>query len=95
MKENSNLIELLELQQEIAEIENKMAKSEYSPTIAFWGRQNLASHGISKYLLPRNMIGVGFTWNIFDGLSMEKKSRQSKFAHQAIELEKDKVTSEL
>ena len=95
MKENSNLIELLELQQEIAEIENKMAKSEYSPTIAFWGRQNLASHGISKYLLPRNMIGVGFTWNIFDGLSREKKIRQSKFAHQAIELEKEKVTSEL
>ena len=76
MKENSNLLEVIELQKQITEIERKMAISEYSPNIAFWGRQNIASHGISKYLLPRNMIGVGFTWNIFDGLSREKKIRQ-------------------
>ena len=30
------------------------------------------------------MIGVGFTWNLFDGLAREKRIRQSKIAQQTL-----------
>ncbi len=95
MKQNSNLIELIELQRDIASLNEKVAKSEYVPEIAFFGRQNIYSNGISRFLFPRNMIGVGFTWNIFDGLSREKRIKQSKLSGISLELEKEKLISDL
>ena len=41
------------------------------------------------------MIGVGFTWNIFDGFSREKKIKQSKLTSLTVELEKQKTINEL
>ena len=56
------------------------------PNIALFGKQTLYSHGIQSNLLPRTMIGIGFTWNLFDGLDREKKIRQSKLTEQTLAL---------
>lgn len=40
----------------------KRILAEYSP----FGKQTLYSHGIQSNLLPRTMVGIGFTWNLFD-----------------------------
>ena len=39
----------------------KRILAEYSP----FGKQTLYSHGIQSNLLPRTMVGIGFTWNLF------------------------------
>ena len=95
MKQHNNIVELITLQHDITKLEQKIAKSQYSPDIAFICSQNIFSHGVSRFLVPRNMIGVGFTWNIFDGFSREKKIKQSKLTSLTVELEKQKTINEL
>jgi len=46
-------------------------------------------------LLPRTMIGIGFTWNLFDGLDREKKVRQSKLTEQTLALGQMKARDDL
>ena len=40
------------------------------------------------------MVGVGFTWNIFDGLNREKTIRQAKIASQSLRLGKEKAITD-
>ena len=63
--------------------------------IALFGKQTLYSHGIQSNLLPRTMIGIGFTWNLFDGLDREKKIRQSKLTQQTLALGQMKARDDL
>lgn len=89
------IVDQLRLQETMAENELKIAHSAYIPNIALFGKQTLYNHGIDKYLMPRTMVGVGFTWNLFDGLSREKSIRQAKIARQSLVLGKEKAISEL
>lgn len=89
------MVRQLSLQQTIAENELKIGRSAYFPNIALFGKQTLYNHGADKYLLPRTMVGVGFTWNIFDGLGREKRIRQAKITGQSLALGKDKAISDL
>jgi outer membrane protein TolC len=41
------------------------------------------------------MIGVGFTWNLFDGLAREKRIRQSKIAQQTLAIGQEKAKDDL
>ena len=65
------------------------------PNIALFGKQTLYSHGIQSNLLPRTMVGVGFTWNLFDGLEREKRIRQSKLTSQTLALGQAKAKDDL
>lgn len=89
------LVNQLSLQEEIAGNELKIGKSGYLPNIAFFGKQTLYNHGVDKYLLPRTMVGVGFTWNIFDGLNREKKIRQARISRQMLSIGKEKAVTDL
>ena len=85
----------LQLQEHIAKQEVRIAQSGYLPNIALFGKQTLYSHGIQSNLLPRTMVGVGFTWNLFDGLDREKRVRQSKLTQQTLALGKLKAQDDL
>ena len=74
------LLNQLSLQEHMAKQQVRIDQSGYLPNIALFGKQTLYSHGIQSNLLPRTMIGVGFTWNLFDGLEREKRIRQSPLA---------------
>ena len=89
------MVNQLKLQQNIAGNELKIGRTGYLPTIALFGKQTLYSNGVDKYLMPRTMIGVGFTWNIFDGLNREKKIRQARLTSQTLAIGKDKAVTEL
>ena len=65
------------------------------PPKMLFGKQTLYSHGIQSNLLPRTMIGIGFTWNLFDGLDREKKIRQSKLTQQTLALGQMKARDDL
>lgn len=68
---NNYIVNQLKLQQVVADNQLKIGRSAYVPNIALFGKQTLYADGLDKYLLPRTMVGVGFTWNIFDGLNRE------------------------
>ena len=73
----------------------KIGRSGYLPNIALIGKQTLYADGLDKYLMPRTMIGVGFTWNIFDGLDREKRIRQARLTSQSLAIGKEKAVSDL
>lgn len=89
------VVNQLDLQKSISDKQGKIARSGYMPNIAFIGKQTLYANGVDKYLMPRTMIGVGFTWNIFDGLDREKNVRQAKIMSQSLAIGKDKAISDL
>ena len=92
---NNYIVNQLKLQQVVADNQLKIGRSAYVPNIALFGKQTLYADGLDKYLLPRTMVGVGFTWNIFDGLNREKTIRQAKIASQALRLGKEKAITDL
>lgn len=95
VSDNNYIINQMKLEENIAENELKIARTGYAPTIALFGKQTLYAHGIEKNLLPKTMIGVGFTWNIFDGLNREKKVKQARINKQMLELGREKATDDI
>lgn len=91
---NNYMVNQLKLQQNIAGNELKIGRTGYLPTIALFGNRRLFK-GWIIILMPRTMIGVGFTWNIFDGLNREKKIRQARLTSQTLAIGKDKAVTEL
>lgn len=89
------IVNQLNLQEHMSDQQLKIDRSGYMPNIALFGKQTLYSHGIQSNLLPRTMIGVGFTWNIFDGLEREKRIRQSKLTSQTLALGQTKAKDDL
>lgn len=89
--DNNYVVKQVKLQKEIANNQLKLANSAYLPEIALIGKQTLYSHGIEKNLLPRTFIGVGFTWNIFDGFDREKKAKQARLTKEILDIEREKM----
>ena len=88
-------INKLRLEESIAESQLKICKSAYLPTIALFGKQTLYAHNLPRNLMPRTLIGIGFTWNLFDGLNRESDVRVSRLAKESIALEKEKAENAL
>lgn len=85
----------IRLEESIVENRLRISKSAYFPTIALLGKQTLYAHNVPRNLMPRTLIGIGFTWNLFDGLNREADVRVSRLAQETIELEKEKVKNTL
>jgi len=85
----------IRLEESIADNRLRISKSAYLPTIALFGKQTLYAHNLPRNLMPRTMIGIGFTWNLFDGLNREADVRVSRLAKESIVLEKEKAENTL
>ena len=88
-------ISKLSLEESIAENNLRISKSAYFPTIALFGKQTLYAHNLPRNLMPRTLIGIGFTWNIFDGLNREADVRVSRLTKETLALEKEKAENTL
>ena len=95
MQTENYTVNQLQLQSNIAKQQLRIEQSGYLPDIAVFGKQTLYAHGIQSNLVPRTMIGVGFTWNLFDGLAREKRIRQSKRAQQTLSIGQEKAKDDL
>lgn len=95
MRGENYILASLRLQEDIAGKQLKISRTAYMPNIALFAKHSLYTNGVPKNLLPRTLIGVGFTWNIFDGLEREKNIRQAKLAQQSLVLGQSKARSEL
>ena len=89
------IVSKLRIQEVMADNQLKISKSAYIPTIALFGKQTLYADNLPKNLMPRTLIGVGFTWNIFDGLNREANIRQARLTKQTLQLGREKVQNEL
>ena len=85
----------IRLEESIVENRLRISKSAYFPTIALLGKQTLYAHNLPCNLMPRTLIGIGFTWNLFDGLNREADVRVSRLAKETIALEKEKAENAL
>ena len=92
---NNYTISKLRLEESMVENRLRISKSAYFPTIALLGKQTLYAHNVPRNLMPRTLIGIGFTWNLFDGLNREADVRVSRLAQETIALEKEKVKNTL
>ena len=88
-------ISKLSLEESIADNNLRISKSAYFPTIALFGKQTLYAHNLPRNLMPRTLIGIGFTWNLFDGLNREADVRVSRLAKETLALEKEKAKNTL
>lgn len=85
----------IRMEEDMAVNQLKIGRAGYVPDIALFGKQTLYAHGIEKNLVPRTMVGVAFTWNIFDGLDREKRIQQSKITTQSLALGKSQAITDL
>ena len=91
----SFVVNKLNIESRMAKSQKMMNKSAYFPMISIIGKQTLYSDNVPKYLVPRSMIGVAFTWNIFDGLNREANVRQAKIAQDMLQIGKEKAENDL
>ena len=85
----------LSLEESIADNNLRISRSAYLPTIALIGKQTLYAHNLPRNLVPRTMIGIGFTWNLFDGLNREANVRVTRLAKETVALEREKAENAL
>ena len=85
----------IRLEESIAENRLRISKSAYFPTIALFGKQTLYARNLPRNLMPRTLIGIGFTWNLFDGLNREADVRVSRLAKETLALDKEKTENAL
>ena len=88
-------ISRLRLEKSIAENRLRISKSAYLPTIALFGKQTLYARNLPRNLMPRTLIGIGFTWNLFDGLNREADVRVARLAKETISLNKERTMNTL
>ena len=92
---NNAQLKILSTQQKIIENKKKIAIAGYLPDIALIARHNLYSGNIPSNLLPRNMIGATFQWNIFNGLYREKEIQKSNIENRELQLATEQTRMEL
>lgn len=95
MRGGNYTLATLSLEEQMAHDKLRMDLGGYLPDIAFFGKQTLYAHGLPSNLLPRTVVGVGFVWNLFDGLDRERSISQSRLTQQALAWSREDAESEL
>ena len=85
----------LSLEEQMASDKLRADLGGYLPSIALFGKQTLWAHGLPSNLMPRTVVGVGFAWNLFDGLDRERKVAQTKLTQQALAWSREDAEAEL
>lgn len=95
MRGHNPTLNTLHIEESMATDKLRMDYSAYLPEIVFFGKQTLYAQGLPSNLLPRTIVGVGFTWNLFDGLERERQITQSRIARQSVIWSRLQTESEL
>ena len=88
-------VEQLYHQTELLKNQQRINRSAYVPNIALFGKQTLYAKNLPKNLMPRTMIGIGFTWTLFDGWKREATIRQTERSLESLALGREKAINEL
>ena len=85
----------LSVEQRMASDKLRIDLGGYLPSISLFGKQTLYAHGLPSNLFPRTVVGVGFAWNLFDGLERERKVAQTRLAQQSLAWSREDAEAEL
>ena len=83
------------MEESIADNQLRISRSAYLPNIALLGKQTLYAKNLPSNLMPRTMVGIGFTWNLFDGLNREADVRMARLTKQSLTLGREEATNKL
>lgn len=95
MRRCSYTLRTLSIEERLAADKLCLDRGNYFPNIALFGKQTLYAHGLPSHLWPRTMVGLGFTWNLFDGLDRERKIAQTKLMQQTVAWRREDAEAEL
>lgn len=95
MRSHNPTLNNMHFEESMASDKLRMDYSAYLPEIAVFGKQTLYAQGVPSNLLPRTIVGVGFTWNLFDGLERERQIAQARIAKQSVTWSRLQAESEL
>lgn len=94
MQSGNPTISTLYLEERLAGEKLRVDQSAYLPEVALFGKQTLYAHGLPSNLFPRTIVGVGFTWNLFDGLERERQISQTRLARQSLTWSREEAENE-
>lgn len=95
MRSGNYTLNTLSLEEQMAGDKLRMDLGGYLPNVALFGKQTLYAQGLPSNLFPRTVVGVGFTWNLFDGLERERRVAQTKLTQQTLAWSREDAESEL
>ena len=84
MQVNNPTLSMLSLEEQLASEKLRIDQSAYLPEVALFGKQTLYAHGLPSNLFPRTIVGIGFTWDLFDGLARERQISQTRLTRQSL-----------
>lgn len=88
------MLKQIEGKKELVEIQHKLDKRDYLPTIAAMGNYNIVDKNLSPYV-PDWLVGVGMKWTLFDGLSRNHEIRASETMQNQVEFAEQKAHNDL
>lgn len=95
MHRGNRTLSTLSIEQQMAADNLRMGFGGYLPEVTLFGKQTLYAHGLPSNLFPRTVVGVGFAWNLFDGLDREHKLSQDKLLQQSLAWSRADAEAEL
>lgn len=95
MRRGNYTLGTFSLEQQMARDKLRMDLGGYLPEVALFGKQTIYAHGLPSNLFPRTVVGVGFAWNLFDGLDRERKLSQTKLSQQSLAWSRADAEAEL
>lgn len=95
MRSGNYTLGTLSLEEQMTRDKLRMDLGGYLPEVALFGKQTLYARGLPSNLFPRTVVGVGFAWNLFDGLDREHKAAQTRLTQQALAWSREDAEAEL
>ena len=93
-KQENPMLKQIQGKKELVNIQHKVEKRNYLPSVAMMGNYNLVDKNLSPYM-PDWLVGVGMKWTLFDGMSRNNKVHASETLHNQVQFAEQKAHSDL
>ena len=93
-KQENPMLKQIQGKKELVNIQHKVEKRDYLPSVAAMGNYNLVDKNLSPYM-PDWLVGVGMKWTLFEGMSRNNKIHASETLHNQVEFAEQKAHSDL
>ncbi|MFV0593991.1 MAG: TolC family protein [Draconibacterium sp.] len=93
-KQENPMLKQIQGKKELVDIQHKVEKRDYLPSVAAMGNYNLVDKNFSPYL-PDWLVGIGMKWTLFDGMGRTNKVHASETLHNQVKFAEQKAHSDI
>ncbi len=93
-QKNNPILRKIELKKQLSLQNVAVKKSDYFPTVAVMGMYDIYNHNLSE-TAPEWLAGINLKWNLFDGLSRERKIKSAKYKTMQVDNLYEKVGNDI